>query len=701
MQRTTGHWPRFQTWELRGQKDVFLLNSAVSERAKSGSWNEALVMMWQLGRMVHQVACNSVIGVCIRRWQLASQLLCVSLESLKVDAVTYTSAIKACKRSLAWRNALQHFHRAGQNSVKIDMILSSAAASCVNDNQTIKRWNQALEILCWPPGLLQPIHPDSFSLSLCITAFRTQRTWQQAISVLAEHGVQRLVPQTTTLNAALGVMGDEHFWQLGLLLMGNLKPKETVQMGFQRDENLSLAYDIATFNALISILGQGPWIAAQQLLQKLKDRRAETNVVTYNAVMAAYDKQELWQQSLCLLWKMPYLPVGRDMFSFNTAMGCQWRISCLLLSDLPLHRLCGDATSCSRCVNSCAVTVAWPRALELLRGVEDVSIVSSDHMLQACHGSRPVWDGNALRGQNKLVVVSAAANACGRASQLDKAEQLLHESRPPDVILFNVVMSSFGSVGRWQNVQAILTQLQSSGLRSQVISCNAAISSCDRGQRWQQGRVLFEEVRRLSMQCTSVTFNAAISASARQGEWRASLWLVEEMQQHLQPNPVTYNTLISACVSGSLWERALACTRILHSFQDCGMQADAISCSSAITSCSESNKWKLAWLFLEDTREKQVPINHVIAGSISSLGKDTVHIFEAHGSWRETSTMLELLCKRQAEANVLALSSVVIACEKGDGHKHLLQSLCAIDNYASKGLQLGGKWTRQGSPGDQ
>lgn len=198
-----------------------------------------------------------------------------------------------------------------------------------------------------------------------------------------------------------------------------------------------------------------------------------------------------------------------------------------------------------------------------------------------------------------------------------------------------------------------------------------------------------------------MTFNAAISASARQGEWRASLWLVEEMQQHLQPNSVTYNTLISACVSGSLWERALACTRILHSFQDCGMQADAISCSSAITSCSESNKWKLAWLFLEDTREKQVPINHVIAGSISSLGKDTVHIFEAHSSWRETCTMLELLCKRQAEANVLALSSVVIACEKGDGHKHLLQSLCAIDNYANKGLQLGGKWTRQGSPGDQ
>ena len=694
MQRQAGHWPPFQTWELRGQNDAFLLNSAVSEQAKSGSWNEALVMMWQLRSMLHQFACNSVIGVCSRRWKLASQLLCASLESLKVDAVTYTSAIKACKRSLAWRNALQHFHGAGQNSVKIDMILVSAAASCVNDSHTIERWNEALEILCRRPGLLQPVHPDSFALSLCITAFRTQRTWQRAISVLAEHGVQRLVPQTTTLNAALGVMGDEHFWQLGLFLMGDLKPKEMVQMGFQRDAHVSLAYDIANFNALISTLGQGPWIAAQQLLQKLKDRRAEANVVTYNTAMAACDKQELWQQSLCLLGKMPYVRLGRDMFSFNTAMGCQWRISCLLLSDLPLNRLCGDATSCSRCVNSCAATVAWPQALELLRGVEDVSTVSSDQ-LQACHGSRQVWDGNALRGQNKLVVASAAASACGRASQLDKAEQLLQESRPADVILFNVVMSSFGNVGRWQNAQAVLTQLQSSGLRSQVISCNAAISSCDRGQRWQQGRVLFEEVRRWSLQCSSVTFNAAISASARQGEWRASLWLVEEMWQHLQPNSVTYNTLISAFVSGSYWERALACTRILHGFQDWGMQADAISCSSAITSCSESNKWKLAWLFLEDTREKQVPINHVIAGSTSSLGKDTAHIFEAHSLWRETSTMLELLCKRQVEANVLALSSVIIACEKGDGHKHLLQSLCAIDNYASKGLQLGGKWTQQ------
>eukprot|EP00435_Cladocopium_sp_Y103_P035515 s1062_g9.t1 len=575
------------------------------------------------------------------------------------------------------------------------MILSSAAASCLNDSQTIERWNQALEVLCWPGLLqpLQPIHPDSFALSLCITAFRTQRTWQRAISVLAEHGVQRLVPQTTALNAALGVMGDEHFWQLGLLLMGDLKPKEMVKMGFQRDGNAGLAYDIATLNALVSILGQGPWIAAQQLLEKLNDSRAEANVVTHNAVMAAYDKQELWQQSLCLLWKMPHLKHGRDMFSFNTAMGSMspWRISCFLLSDLPLHRLCGDATSCSRCVNSCAATVAWPRALELLReveSVEDVPTVSRD-MLQACHDSQ-VGDGNPPRGRNNLIVVSAAASACGRASQLDKAEQLLQESQPADVVLFNVVMSSFGSVGRWQNVQAILTQLQGSGLRSQIISCNAAISSCDRGQRWQQGRVLFEEVRRRSMQCTSVTFNTAISACARQGEWRASLWLVEEMQQHLQPNSVTYNTLISACVSGSLWERALACTRILHSLQDWGMQADAISCSSAITSCSESNKWKLAWLFLEETREKHVPINHVIAGSTSSFGKDTAHIFEAHRLWRETSTMLEFLCRLQAEANVLALSSVIIACEKGDGHKHLLQSLCAMDNYASQGLQENG-----------
>jgi hypothetical protein len=225
------------------------------------------------------------------------------------------------------------------------MILSSAAASCVNDNQTIKRWNQALEILCWPPGLLQPIHPDSFALSLCITAFRTQRTWQQAISVLAEHGVHRLVPQTTTLNAALGVMGDEHFWQLGLLLMGNLKPKETVQMGFQRDENLSLAYDIATFNALISILGQGPWIAAQQLLQKLKDRRAETNVVTYNAVMAAYDKQELWQQSLCLL--------GRCRIYL-------WDVTCSVLTRPWVASGAFHASCCPICL--CTVSVEMPRA---------------------------------------------------------------------------------------------------------------------------------------------------------------------------------------------------------------------------------------------------------------------------------------------------------------------------------------------------
>ena len=646
------HETLFKTLELRMPKDVFVLNSAVSRCAKHG-WSEALDMMHRLGHVVNLVACNAVIGSCIGRWQLASQL--ASAQSLKVDVVTYTSVVQTCKKSLQWQNAIEHCECAGQSHVKIDMILLCAAASCLSDSQKMEHWNQALEVLSWRNGFSEPMHPDSFALSLSIKAFRTGRTWQRASFVLENHHIQRLVPTTLSFNTVLGALGAH--WQQGLL-MANVKPE--------------VPADSATHNTLISILG--PWTAAGQLLQTLNSNRLATNVVTHNAVMAAFDKQGLWEQSHLLLWNMPHVHLLPDMFSFNTAMGCQWQLACLLLYSLSSHSFHADPTSRSRCINSCA---AWPDALELLGGG------SREQMLRKSRSSSKISQDVFQSRHDHLIEVSAAASVCARASQLVKAEQLLRREEQlssADVVLFNVVMSSFGSAGRWQEVQAMLRRLQNSALRPQVVSFNAAISSFDRGQRWKQGSLLLEELRLRNIQCTTVTFNSAISAS--QGGWRTSLWLVDELQQHLPPNSVTYNTLVGAFGPGSLWERAIACVRLLNTQR--GMQVDAISCSSAVASCSK--KWRLAWLLLENTWQAQVPPNHVIAGGTSSLDNDLFGIFR-HSLWRETSKMLELLQQRNAETNTLALSCVVVVCEKGDGHKHLLQGLCAIDNYSCRGLQ--------------
>ena len=646
------HRPVLGTLKLRIHHDIFVLSSAVSECARTGPWNQALGMLWQLrGEALNEVAYNAVIGACTpHRWQLASQLLYgsgkFSLE-IKVDVITFTSAVKTCP--LAWQKALLHLQGAQQRQVKTDIILLSAVSSCV-------KWKQALNILYWPLGFERPTDPDSFASSLIMKTLMAQKAWQQANAVLSEHRMQRWTPQTTSLNMALEGLGHAHLWQEGIVSMVNLLHEEMITTGFQ--------LDIAVHNTLISLLGrQWLWTTAQQLMDKLHQTGAKTNQVTYNAVMAAH-KGEIWEQAVYLLSQRDS---WLDLLSFNTAMGCTWPIACHLLSDLPLRRLRADSTSRSRCINACAVDAAWCQALQILEVANAVTPGSG----------------------SDLIAVTAAANACGRASQVVKAENLLRaEERrsTADVVLFNTVMSAFGSLGRWQEVHALLRRLQHLGLQSQIVSCNAAISSCDRGQRWQQSHVILQELKSCRIPCTSVTFNAVVSSCAEEGEWKASFVLVEEMQQQLQANSVTYNTAIKACVPGSMWEQAVAYTKALHRLHiRLGTQADAISCSSFIASCSESNQWRSVWLLLEDFWQKQVRINDVIAGSIGGL--EYGHQYLAAYGWRETSLMLDVLSTRQAEANVLTLSCVVVACEKGHEQKQLLQGLQAMGLLCLESLE--------------
>ena len=591
-------------------------------------WKEALLELHQLCllQVANQAECNAVLRACSHTWVLASLLLQTSLaQSLEADVITYTSAVKACERSVGWQHATHLLEGAQQREVKVDVILRSAVASCLD---MTPHWRFAQLILQKVPGLV-----DAFVLSMSMNICRNGGSWQVATELLSNfhlHEAESI--NTVACNTVLGACEDASGWHQGLGLVMNLKHNR-------------LDAAIAVYNTLIgSLARRGLWAKAQQVLQDVAAIQVEATNVTHHAVVAAFDKQDLWRQARWLLSPSP------DINSLSPTGSGPWPLALAWLAELHWFRVRSDVVDVSRTISN---GFSWRWALQLLTSRGRCNFSPCD-----------------------VAAVGAAAAACGRALEVTKAMSLLQAIDSPDVVLFNIVMSAAGAVNLWQGVQMMLKWMQHLRLRSQIVTYNTAISSCDTGKEWQQSRLLLKELKRETMKPTTVTFNSAI-ATARQGGWKTSIACLEEMRHHgIQANSITYNTAIDAYAPFSLWHRALELRQ--------SDELDVISCTSLVTSCSALSGWQKGWFLLEDLWEHGLPVNEVLTGSTSSL--TMADLFLAPAIWRKTSLMLDIFRRRRADPNVLALSCVLTACERGCGHAHFLQALRIVDHKARNGL---------------
>jgi len=110
------------------------------------------------------------------------------------------------------------------------------------------------------------------------------------------------------------------------------------------------------------------------------------------------------------------------------------------------------------------------------------------------------------------------------------------------------------------------------------VAYRLAISACARASQWKQGIRLLREMQFFTGQAPDVVaYTSAISGCATAGEYRKAMELMEEMQSDecgaLQPNVVTYSTVIRACAAACM--KAVARRREMESYGDVNGAWDA------------------------------------------------------------------------------------------------------------------------------
>ncbi|CAE7788481.1 unnamed protein product [Symbiodinium sp. CCMP2592] len=277
------------------------------------------------------------------------------------------------------------------------------------------------------------------------------------------------------LTSALRALGRDQDWQAALRLLHDV----------QGSDSCRAETNIFSYGAAIAACERSAqWAWALQLLDDLITNGFEPNVIVWSSACSACDKAEHWLESLRLLNQMPGKKLQPNVISYGAAL------------------------------SACARVAKWQHAIALL---EDVSAEDIDM---------------------NIVLWNSAITACARA-------------------------------GEWPLALQLLELLQQAGLQPDVLSFNACITAAGAGSRWQLALSLFDLAE--SVGRSVVTYNAVLAAFEAAGEWLPALtllgpalghsiatvvkvctWLFRSSNRRFFPSPLRLATLASGVVASAL-----------------------------------------------------------------------------------------------------------------------------------------------------
>jgi pentatricopeptide repeat protein len=165
-----------------------------------------------------------------------------------------------------------------------------------------------------------------------------------------------------------------------------------------------------------------------------------------------------------------------------------------------------------------------------------------------------------------------AAVECG---QLELSRKLLRQSGTMDIQNY---ISLFRACGRERNVRKaldLLKELEESDVGIDTTAYNCVLDVCLKSGDMRQGTELFAKMKTLNF-VDVISYNTLLKGARATGPLDAMSILEDMRSRNLQPNQVTYNSLINACVSKGDMKTAWS---FVEEMQQLSVEIDNFTCS--------------------------------------------------------------------------------------------------------------------------
>lgn len=444
-------------------------NTAISALARVGDWRRAVQLLDEM-----EAGGGSLLNL-YRGELVATKDPLLAPEVLKPvpDAITYGTVMAACERAEQWRQVLQ-FADAIDLKAKSDpafamdgLTITSALHAC----QQLGLADEGLRYLEMMKGLASMDRPASRS-----TYGKSRRGARAPLQGPDEVAYRLAI-------SACSRAKDGSRWADGMRLLEEM------------EEVTGSAPDVVAYTACIAGCAQaGNWRAAFQLLDEMKARGCEPNVVTYSA----------------------------------SAHAC--------------------ATACANVAAGLEISADGSYG-------QLVSLPSLREPKDEAVGLLRAMKGSAVAVKPNVVTYNAAIRACAEAFDKDAAfelfEDLKREGLQPTVVTYGSLMTACERLGDLAGASRVMRVMREDdqGIKPNEVIYGAAISCCRKAGQMDRTLLVLRKMMREGLSPNTATFNTVIMA---QFEGKADLPSAAEVFKLMRsdrapkakPNRQTYSILV-------------------------------------------------------------------------------------------------------------------------------------------------------------
>ncbi|KAH7281144.1 hypothetical protein KP509_36G032400 [Ceratopteris richardii] len=339
---------------------------------------------------------------------------------------------------------------------------------------------------------------------MCIVLKRVgDENWQRALELYEWYNVKHWYePNSRMLASMLSILGRVHQVHIAKEIFDRAEP--------------SVGNSVQVYNAMMGVYArQGDCNRVQMLLNLMKERGCDLDLITYNTVINARCKAGL----------MP-------------------GIAMQLLQDMKKDRLMPDVITYNTLISACASR----------NDCAEAELIYKDMQNSMCEPD--LWTYNAL--------ISLYGRTPGKeARAIDYFHTLQRQGLVPDAVTFNAVLYAYAKTGRINEFDDVRSKMKFAGCRADEITYNTMISMYGKLSQYEKALSSYHEMIDGGCRPDAVTYTVLIDMLGKAGKVNEAEEIFQEMSDmQVLPTLQAFSAMIYAYMKAGKTTEA-------HSTFDC------------------------------------------------------------------------------------------------------------------------------------
>jgi pentatricopeptide repeat domain-containing protein 1 len=234
------------------------------------------------------------------------------------------------------------------------------------------------------------------------------------------------------------------------------------------------------------------------------------------------------------------------------------------------------------------------------------------------------------------ILYNSLIDACVKFNEINKALCLFEEMKKrniePSAITYGILIKAFGKMNDLVKAFKIFEQIKLNNLKINDVTYGCLLDACVKNNRIDLALVLFKKIKQDNITLNTILYTTLIKGFSKANKLEEALQIFQIMKQNHQtyPNIITYNCILDACVKSRAFDQALNLFEEMKGI----LNPDLITFSTLIKGFSKMGELKVAYhLFNSMIERKIIPddplINMILEACFCGKNSDMgLSIFE-------------------------------------------------------------------------